>query len=688
MLAVSPAIGNMMRLQQNSTKDNDDGDLATKLFWQTDRFAPLQLSRNKSHPVAHLTPRLMGILWQVAAQGVKHHNKSASSETIMKEQKALLQRAGIRSNHVHDEWTGVSMARWMSLLSSLRQPPQQNRPMPVYPPLTIAPWLAALWQMARTKDDLLEFLLAMEEYGGDGVAAECGIILDSRNELSRALRHDVGARQEWARSSFTADEITPDCAHEALDRLVSSSSHDVVADGSRHDNDSGRLVEVIAASRAIQHAAQPVVPNGRYGYDGGRPKSDCVEVVVREVLNIILWDESRACFDLSRWPYRPSDELVQLYGPEQQQGHHRPVVDMGQLWFNVLSNRPGCDYLAVSPQGQAYELTPTMANVARVVQQLLLGGGLDHAGTEWTTLEELARTWNDARRANTPRLTVTSSQRSFRPPLSDQLVHEEHATLFFDGSKYGITIKLDQRREFATVAHVRLRTDRIDEGLLTRLRQVSLQNPTDVTWTLLCLAIMGDHGLGQKEDDDAAPTRSTSCHHDENASRMAVMMDLLAAPFGPDRRELMELAGTSDLEVEDRAHAQALRMSRNVLAQSVARVCGERNLEESLREDLLSWLLQESPCVLPEQAGKRLSYDPRVEDELLRLSPAALARLALKSGDWACRDGAALAHVVQYQLGMQSSRHLVFQDVHGNPSGLSQIFSKLMYYIKLRGLRE
>jgi hypothetical protein len=666
VLTVSPVIGNMMRFQQQQLHHQNNnghsgggrgGDLlATKLFWQTDRFSPLQVSRNKSQPVAHLTPRFMGVLWQVAAGLVSE-----------KEQKVSLQRAGIRSNHVQDEWTGVSMARWMDLLSSLQLEHRPTDPTTTtairhaFPPLVVAPWLAALWQIARTKDDLLDFLLAMEEYSTEES------ILDDTNELARALRHDENARKEWAASSFAAEEITPDRVHEALDQLVSLSDDVVV--GGTHDSCGGRLMEVIAASRAIQHFAKPVVPNGRYGYDGGQPKSDCVEVAVREILDLLLWDESQACFDFSRWP-RASQELVQLY-----QQHGRPVSDEGQLWFDVLSSRPGCDYLAVSPQGKPYELTPTMANVARVVQQLL---GFDtETESGWTTLEELASTWNEL--ANTPLLRVTSSKRTFRPPMSDQLVHEEHSTLSLEGSKYGISIKLDKKREFATVAHIRMRNDRVDDRLLTQLREKALRNPTDVTWALLCMAMMGDHGLYQQN----AQPQSTSSHSE--ADVMALLMDLFAAPFGPDRRELMELAVTSDLEVEDRAHAQALRMSRDVLAQSVARVCGEPNLEESLRQDLLGWLLHESPCVVPDHASNHLSYDPRVEGELLKLSPALLDRLPLSSSIWACRDGAALAQVVKYQRGQQSSRDLLFQDLHGNTSSPVSLITKLLYYTKLRG---
>jgi hypothetical protein len=275
-------------------------------------------------------------------------------------------------------------------------------------------------------------------------------------------------------------------------------------------------------------------------------------------------------------------------------------------------------------------------------------------------------------------LRVTSSKRAFRPPVSDQLVHEEHATLYLEGSKYGISLKMDKKREFATVTHIRMRNDRMDEGLLTKLRRHALRHQSDATWALLCMALMGDHGVYNK---NAQPQSGSS---NEQVSSKALLLDLFAAPFGPDRRELMELAGTSDLEMESKAHAQALRNSFEVLTESVTRVCGQLNLEEGLREDLLSWLLQESPCVVPEHASNRLPYESRVEGELLKLPLGVLGMLPLQSSPWACRDGAALSQVVQYQLRLISSRELVFKNAYGSKSSPGQLLSKLIYYMKLR----
>ncbi|KAI2495810.1 hypothetical protein MHU86_18696 [Fragilaria crotonensis] len=103
-----------------------------------------------------------------------------------------------------------------------------------------------------------------------------------------------------------------------------------------------RALEVTCASMAIQHAYKPAIAPGKYGYDGGDPKSDCVEVTVRELFDLLLWDESTGTFDLSRLPPTATRELIDLY---EQQGD-------GERWFHVLSDLPGCDYLMKKSERQ------------------------------------------------------------------------------------------------------------------------------------------------------------------------------------------------------------------------------------------------------------------------------------------------------------------------------------------------
>lgn len=164
----------------------------------------------------------------------------------------------------------------------------------------------------------------------------------NNDEIGNALRHDPANRREWSAKSFDPSALGPDAVGSALDLLMTVSSQTDPVEWSR-------ALEVTCASVAVQHAYKPAIAPGKFGYDGGPPKSDCVEVTVRELFDLSLWDESTGSFDLSRLPPTASQELIDLY--ERQGG--------GERWFHGLSDLPGCDYLMTSPNGgKPYKLTP------------------------------------------------------------------------------------------------------------------------------------------------------------------------------------------------------------------------------------------------------------------------------------------------------------------------------------------
>ena len=45
---------------------------------------------------------------------------------------------------------------------------------------------------------------------------------------------------------------------------------------------------------------KPAIAAARWGFDGGAAKSDCVEMAVREIVDLMLWDDKRGAFNL-RW---------------------------------------------------------------------------------------------------------------------------------------------------------------------------------------------------------------------------------------------------------------------------------------------------------------------------------------------------------------------------------------------------
>ncbi len=57
---------------------------------------------------------------------------------------------------------------------------------------------------------------------------------------------------------------------------------------------------------------KPAIAAGRWCFDGGAAKSDCVEMAVREVVDLILWDDDKAAFNLDWLPRTAMGALREL----------------------------------------------------------------------------------------------------------------------------------------------------------------------------------------------------------------------------------------------------------------------------------------------------------------------------------------------------------------------------------------
>ena len=353
------------------------------------------------------------------------------------------------------------------------------------------------WEISRDKSCLLDFLLAVER------TSQQSILND--DELGNALRHDPTAQREWSNKSFDANALGPDAVGSALDVLLTTSSRTDPVEWSR-------ALEVTCASMAVQHAYKPAIAPGKYGYDGGVPKSDCVEVTVRELFDLLLWDEATGSFDLSRLPPTASQELIALY---EQQGD-------GERWFHALSNLPGCDYLMKSPNGKPYELTPTLANISEVTRLLLLGEGGERASS-------LDRVSEIVRNCQHKKLHVSARVSRHRAALGEEMVVQEIATAFLEGGKNGIEMRLDKAHGICTVTHLRHRNSILGDDAVKKL--LSSLEDTEPALKIVALAMLGDRGLVL---DD----------HVHSVSDL--LWKLLATPFGPDRRGLLHVVGTPE----------------------------------------------------------------------------------------------------------------------------------------------
>lgn len=619
-LVSSPFCGNMLTIgkvnSSTSTQDSSlltpPANLATLLLFQANRHQPVRLTRSRSMVAAHLTPRLIGTILAMELM----------DEPPIEQ---ILRSEGIKSNHVHNEWTGVSLKRWKDLITSSSLDDTS---------LIIPLWLNALWETSRDKSCLLDFLLAMERTTQQSIL--------NNDELGNALRHDPSAQREWASKTFDPKDLKSG-AVVSLSDLMELPMDDPAW---------SRALEVTCASMAVQHADKPAILAGKYGYDGGDPKSDCVEMTVRELFDLLLWDESTGSFDLSRLPPTASQELHDLYEQQQHQGHGGG----GERWFRVLSNLPRCDYLSVSPNGKPYELTPTLANVAQVTNQLL--GVVGEHEQPLRSLDSVSQLWENNK-------IIVSARLSRHPStLGEDVITQEVATVFLEGGKNGIEMRLDKAHGICTVTHLRAQNTSLDEQSLMKLLVGSMDD-LEPSLKTLALAMIGDRGLMQ---DSSLP-----------ASSDELVFKLLSTPFGPDRRDLLHVVGTPDLARRDRDVKRALQESQQVLCRALSEICTLEG-EEALQRLLLLWILRETPAIIDDESiirGQR--HDPMVEKMILALPDDLLGddsiQEALQS-NWAVR-GKMVIRLAQLQLGTLPLSHKVV-----NGLSVGEIWSLLSLYAR------
>ena len=609
----SPFCGNLFRIgtvlaSQNlstftTTKLTPPAKLATQLLFQADRHQPVRMTRKRSMAAAHLTPQTIGTILALSNQTLPSDLPiRPKTDVPILAVEEILRAEGIRSNYVQENWTGVSLQRWKNLIA---ESPATLESSHAASSLIIPLWLKGLWEISRDKSCLLEFLLAVERTTQQSIL--------NNDELGNALRHDPTAQREWSTNTFDPKSLSSDSVASALDVLMNDSPY-------RDHAGWSRALEVTCASMAVQHAYKPAIAPGKYGYDGGDPKSDCVEVTVRELFDLLLWDESTGTFDLSRLPPTASQELIDLYA---QQGD-------GERWFHVLSDLPGCDYLMKSPNGKSYELTPTLANVAEVTR-LLLGVG----GARASSLDRVSEiVWNCQQK----KLHVSARVSRHRAALGEEMVVQEIATAFLEGGKNGIEMRLDKAHGICTVTHLRLQNSILpDDSVKTLLSSFETMEPAI---KIVAHAMLGDRGL---------------VHDDQTHSDSDFLWKLLATPFGPDRRGLLHVVGTPDLARRERDLKRNLQESQEVIRRAVSKVC-KLNGSPELQKQLLAWLLSEKPAIVDDETVRSQvnHHDTMIEDMVLNLPTELLADDAVHGAlhsSWAVR-GKLVARLAKIKSGV------------------------------------
>jgi hypothetical protein len=432
-----------------------------------------------------------------------------------------------------------------------------------------------------------------------------------------------------------------------------------------------------------QHSrnVKPTTPNGYYGFDGGRTKPDCVEVAIRELIDYLLWDDHTGCFDLSRLPPTAAPELVALYESEDAL-YKNSLEGHGRKWFEVLSDIPGCLYLSSSPNGKPYELTPTLRNMAKVCRRLMYNDGsltlpVDEK-QDWGSLSSLQACWGPQD------LQISLDTLAEKAKMSPDIFFHEIATIKRKDKSNAIELRLrcDWARNtgFATVTHLRLQEVNVNPVQLDQLLNLTAMQTTETynnTYpiVLLTLALLSDYGVLAKE---------------EPRNMMELLISLLSSRYGMDRRELMQIASTSDLEREELALKKAFRESERVIKSATIKVCdflsdNQNASIESAEGQLLLWILAENPTIdsstLDSVTVRYSKFDTEVQQRILRLPGRVLTDDCFKmrlENNWAVRGRA-----VRALIDWRSSEKSFMEAVRGFNFGDMRFFlGNLHFHIR------
>eukprot|EP01052_Picozoa_sp_SAG31_P005236 SAG31_NODE_227_length_19818_cov_6.503271_13_plen_602_part_00 len=315
--------------------------------------------------------------------------------------------------------------------------------------------LRLVWERATSKRCLYNFLVAVDNaVRGSGI--EGGILRVPLDQI------------KWVGERFTPDELNPKSLAAAAETLLENPC-DTESDAEHAD-----ALELLAAGLSTAAATKPRLPAGRYGWAGGEPRPDCVEVMIREIIELLLYVPSTGQVEPALLPPTTSRELRQFYDAKYADGAvvaaGIPVhSSAGAAWFKICQGLTGVPYLSSSAStSQAYEydcepsrrqvaryelgyeVAPTLTAVVAVLQHLLQPvQNLDDktAGDEqercieqhkqWLTLEDFADWWNqlnpsvESAHAGLirPQLVVETQRTVHRAPHGEEPVHRELASL-------------------------------------------------------------------------------------------------------------------------------------------------------------------------------------------------------------------------------------------------------------------
>lgn len=545
-----------------------------------------------------------------------------------------LRRAGIECNYVNGVWSGVSLERFRSIARAVATDYLN------YSKTSLPSWALGcgyafpiishfVWDKAITKKCLLEYILAIES------SSERLLLLDS----CTALREDGSTMQrEWLSCSFSGDFINSDIVETCSTRLFHNPSVNCNIDPFQDLSDCSfdrltdpwsRSMEVLAVSVYRERVFKQPVKLGRYALPNGLLRPDCVEVVVREVLDALVFNGENGTLDPDLLPASSVPELkafytalktgtltdaplvthdikvakkktdTKLFCTESEQ------TTAGAAWFSLCSNLDGCTYLSETSDGIRYELKPGLANVCRVLGKIL------GAKQDWHSLKNLEEFWNVIASCNSKLATIETTERilSFRAPMSDtETIHREigmiHLSTIY--RRISLEIELEAAHNLASV-----KQSSRDQGLwVGALFKRQLKYWRHMIWEngqklekhnffgilLIHSAILGDHmtDICLKDVFFGAYERSSK----RELALHFIFHSLVSTRWGEDRRNAQITDSSGAVTIATAAVATdavtATENGKKSVLFSIRALSLNHNI--NLRIPMLLWLLSEVPA--------------------------------------------------------------------------------------------
>ena len=211
-------------------------------------------------------------------------------------------------------------------------------------------------------------------------------------------------------------------------------------------------------------------------------------------------------------------------------------------------------------------------------------------------------------------------------------------SLEVDGSRNSIEMRLDKAHAICTVTHLRQRHAALAPKIVQKMLESASKDSAPILHTL-ALSSQGDIGLTH-----CGPSKTI---HD-------LLLNILSIPFGPDRRDLLHVIGTPDLERRKRDFNLALNEYHVVLKKALMEVC-RFECETFVKIQLLKWLLGESQNIMESDHldNWKAKYDPAIESMVLGLPSKVLQDPSLQtaiSSSWTIR-GKLVLILIKLQLG-------------------------------------